>query len=275
MINKYGKHLLGDCLELLKNVADKSVDLLVTDPPYGTTRNTWDKIIDFNLYWDQVNRVMKPKGHMLVFASGNFFPLLAYSNKNFYYKEIIWRKTQAANPANCKKDLMLIHESIAHFRKESGGTYNPQMQKGKPYINNRRSSVGKSDLGANFGKMNRTPTINQGERYPTSILTFARPMKKENWHPTGKPKQLIEFLINTYSNAGDTVLDTCAGSAVVAKSCIGLKRYFISMEKEQEYYNRSRKELEEMIKISESPLQLQLYKTQIDTYVGSLQCNQD
>lgn len=225
--------LFGDCLELLPNVKDSSVSLILTDLPYGTTQNTWDKLIDLDRLWSEYWRVIKPNGAIVLFAQPPFDKLLACSNiKNFRY-EWIWHKTTATGHLNAKRMPMKAHENILVFYKKLP-TYNPQKTTGHKPVN---SYTKHQCDGTNYG--NTKAGISGGgstERYPTDILTFKTDKQKSSLHPTQKPVDLLRYLIRTYSNEGDVVLDSCMGSGSTGVAAVLEDRLFVGMELDEKYF---------------------------------------
>ena len=218
----------GDCLEVMKNIDDKSIDMILCDLPYGTTQNKWDSIIPLNLLWNQYERVIKDNGAIVLTAQTPFDKFLGYSNLKLLKYEWIWEKQQGTGHLNAKKMPLKNHENILIFYKNLP-TYNPQMRAGKPYIC--KSGKGSS----NYGDQVSVTTINTGERYPLSVIEFDYDRNK--LHPTQKPVALFEYLIKTYTNEGDLVLDNCAGSGTTAIACLNTKRNYIGIEKDENYYN--------------------------------------
>lgn len=208
----------GNCLELMKSLEDKSVDLILCDLPYGTTRNKWDSVIDLELLWEQYNRIIKDHGAILLFAQTPFDKVLGVSNlKNLRY-EIIWQKTAPTGFLNDKKMPMKAHENILVFYKKLS-TYNPQMTQGHSRkvsskksraksVERQKLKVDSKDSNYNFYGESQVD-YDSTERYPLSVQVFAKDQQKENYHPTQKPVALLEWLIKTYTNEGDLVLDNC------------------------------------------------------------------
>lgn len=216
-----------DCLEGLKNIPDKSVDLIVTDPPYGTTRNTWDTIVPFSQLWPELERVTKDNGAVVIFSQQPFTASVVLSNPAIFKYEWIWEKQQGTGHLNAKKMPMKAHENILVFYR-SLPTYNPQMRTGyTPY--KCKSGRGSS----NYGSQDSVTTVSNGERYPLDVLKFD---SDKGLHPTQKPVALLEYLIKTYSNPGDVVLDTFMGSGTTAVACLKTGRNFIGFELSPEYH---------------------------------------
>ena len=219
---------LGNCLELMKDIPDKSIDMILCDLPYGTTRNKWDSIIDLKKLWVQYERIIKDDGAIVLFSQMPFTAELVHSNLNLFKYEWIWQKENGTGFLNAKKMPLKIHENIEIFYKKTP-TYNPQMRKGfKPY--SQMSGRGSS----NYGEQIRVQTINEGERYPIDIIEFKR--DKEKLHPTQKPVELLEYLIRTYTNESEIVLDNAMGSGSTGVACINTNRNFIGIELDENYY---------------------------------------
>lgn len=222
----------GDCLELMKDIPDKSIDMILCDLPYGTTACKWDIVIPFDKLWEQYNRIIKDNGAIVLFGSEPFSSKLRISNMKNYRYDWIWKKTKFSNFLCLKKQPARNYENICVFYKKQP-TYNPQMEKGEPYKDNGRK-IRKSNQ-QTFGVKTQLPVINNGTRYPNSIIFFSNGNNK-NVHPTQKPVALLEYLIKTYTNEGETVLDNCMGSGSTGVACINTNRNFIGIELEENYY---------------------------------------
>lgn len=223
--------ILGECLEEMSKLDDGCVDMVLTDLPYGTTACKWDSIIPLDEMWEQFNRVCKKDGAMVFTAQQPFTTTLAASNlKNFRY-EWIWEKPQGTNPMNAKVMPLKSHENILVFYRKKP-VYNPQMEKGTPY------SGFKSDtakIGEVYGGAKSQHRDNpEGTRYPKTILRYKQ---EKGYHPTQKPVGLMEYMIKTYTNEGDTVLDATMGSGTTGVACINTNRRFIGIDNDEEYYN--------------------------------------
>ena len=218
--------MLGDCLERMKEIPDGSVDMVLADPPYGTTACKWDSVIPLEPMWEQLKRIIKPNGAIVMTASQPFTTTLIASNMKMFSCQWIWEKEQGVNFMLAKKQPMKVHEDVIVFSKKQP-TYNPQMTSGKPYIS------GKGDSGEVTGSVKKVQTKNNGTRYPRSIQKINR---ETGLHPTQKPVALMEYLIKTYTNEGDTVLDNCMGSGTVGVACKNLNRKFIGIEKDETYF---------------------------------------
>ena len=231
----------GDCLELMKDVPDGSIDMILCDLPYGTTACKWDTIIPFEPLWEQYKRIIKDNGAIVLFSSEPFTSFLVQSNlKHFKYKWI-WKKEQGVNPLLSKKQPLNDIEEICVFYKKQA-TYNPQFTKGKPYEITRDRN--KRVCEVNGHTFTQTTTINDGSRYPKRVLEFKRETGK---HPTQKPVALLEYLIKTYTNEGETVLDNCMGSGSTGVACVNTGRRFIGMELDEQYYKIAKQRIDDAV----------------------------
>lgn len=247
----------GDCLELMKEIPSKSIDLILCDLPYGTTRNKWDRVIDLELLWEQYNRIIKDRGAILLFAQTPFDKVLGVSNLENLRYEIIWQKTAPTGFLNAKKMPMKAHENILVFYKKLP-TYNPQMTEGHPRKvtskSSRKRSVERHQSKAEVSATNYNSygeckiDYDSTERYPLSVQVFAKDQQKENYHPTQKPVSLLEWLVKTYTNEGDLVLDNCMGSGSTGVACVNLNRNFIGMELTEQYFEIAKERIEKVVK---------------------------
>lgn len=219
----------GDCLELMKNIPNKSIDMILCDLPYGTTQNRWDTVIPLNDLWNQYKRIIKDNGAIVLFSQPPFDKILACSNLKMFRYEWIWQKENSTGFLNAKKMPLKIHENILVFYKKLP-TYNPQMRLGfKPY----KCKQGRHTT--NYGNYKRGHlTESNGERYPIDIINFQREV---SLHPTQKPVALLEYLIKTYTNESETVLDNCMGSGSTGVACVNTNRNFIGFELDENYFN--------------------------------------
>jgi site-specific DNA-methyltransferase (adenine-specific) len=229
----------GDCLELMKDIPDKSIDMILCDLPYGTTRNKWDSILPLNELWEQYKRVIKENGAIVLTAQTPFDKILGSSNIKLLRYEWIWQKDAGTGFLNAKKMPLKDHENVLVFYKKPP-VYNPQMRPGfKPY------ETKKGHHGSNYGSDKGAVTKSNGERYPLTTIKFNRDSDK--LHPTQKPVSLFEYLIKTYTNEGETVLDNCIGSGTTAMAALNTGRFFIGIEKEQEYIDIANKRIQEAV----------------------------
>lgn len=230
-----------DCLEGMKRIPDGSVDCIICDLPYGTTACKWDTIIPFELLWEQYERIIKDKGNIILFGTGLFAYKLALSNEKLFRYELIWKKSKCGSPLTAKYMPMKRHENIMVFGK-SASVYNPQMTEGKPY---KRKFTPNKKNNMQFG-VKGVSTDNKGTRHPISILDFAQQWRRQDQlHPTQKPVALIEYLIKTYTNEGETILDNCMGSGTTAIAAIRTKRNFIGFELQKEYFDMAEKRIKD------------------------------
>ena len=221
----------GDCLDIMPLMPDKSVQLILADLPYGTTACKWDSILDLNLLWKQYKRIIKDNGAIVLTASQPFTTKLISSNYEMFRYEWIWEKTLFSNFALVKKQPAKLHENILVFYKKQP-IYNPQMQEGKPYTDKpRKRTMGIIDDAIGIKKA----IENKGERYPSSVQKYSNGNNGTK-HPTQKPLELMKYLIKTYSNENDMVLDNTMGSGTTCLASKELNRKFIGIEKEPKYY---------------------------------------
>ena len=229
-----------DCLQGMKFIHDKSIDMILCDLPYGTTACKWDNVIPFEPLWEQYERVIKDNGAIVLFGSEPFSSHLRLSNLEQYKYDLYWEKERLTNILQVKKRFGKTVEIISVFYKKQC-TYNPQMEKydGKPRTNKVKN-----------GKMGKLTDSNEkpvfeyndtGYRYPTQVLRFQRDILRSNLHPTQKPVLLCEYLIKTYTNEGETVLDNCIGSGTTAIACMNSKRNYIGFELDKKYFDIAEK----------------------------------
>lgn len=220
------KLMEGDCLEIMPKIEDESIDMILCDLPYGTTRNKWDSVIDLELLWKEYRRVIKERGAIVLDCQQPFTSMLISSNPKMFKYTWTWYKHQVSGFLNSKRQPLRNCEDIAVFYKKQC-TYNPIMIKGKLQLKN----TGRSSL--NYNSFEAQPHYSD-EYYPTTLLDIPLPRFK-NGHPTQKPVPLFEYLIKTYTNEGDLVLDNCAGSGTTGVACKHLNRDCIMIEKEHKY----------------------------------------
>lgn len=220
--------LQGDCLQLMQDLPDDSVDMLFTDLPYSTTRCKWDTPIDLPMFWEEVNRVTKPNGCKALFAQTPFDKVLGASNLNQLRYEWIWERTEATGFLNAKKMPLKAHENILIFYKHLP-TYHPQMTHGHPRkvstVKHKRNCK-QSTIYGPVGIVSYDST----DRYPRSVLRGPTDKQTCNLHEAQKPVWLCEQMVLTYTNPGDTVLDCCMGSASIGAACLKTERKYIGME---------------------------------------------
>jgi site-specific DNA-methyltransferase (adenine-specific) len=215
-------------------IADGSVDLILCDLPYGTTRNKWDSVIPLAPLWAQYERIIKPNGAIVLTAQAPFDKVLAASNLPLFRYEWIWEKTAATGHLNAKKMPMKAHENILVFYRGLP-TYNAQKTTGHKRIITTAESKAKARKSSNYGKQTVEPTYDSAERYPRSVLRFAKDKQVSKLHPTQKPVALMRYMIDTYSNPGDLVLDNAMGSGTTGVAALEAGRRFIGMENDADY----------------------------------------
>lgn len=236
-----------DCLEGMKDIPDKSVDMILTDPPYGVLNKSnpdaqWDKEVDLKALWKEYKRIIKPNGAILIFGQGLFGAQLIMSNPKWFKFDFVWDKERKSNFLNCKKMPMRQHEQVFVFYQKPP-VYNPQMKRGKP--NHSRGKQEGKLTNKCYGSYGKQDTIITDYKYPGTIIKFAKGHDKENWlHNTTKPVNLLRYLIRTYSNEGDVILDNFMGSGSTAIAAIMEKRHFIGFELNKGYYDKACERIE-------------------------------
>ena len=230
----------GDCLEIMKDIPDASVDMILCDLPYGTTRNKWDTVIPLEPLWEQYERITKENGAIVLTAQTPFDKVLGVSNLKMLKYEWIWQKSKPTGHLNAKKMPMKEHENVLVFYKKLP-TYNPQGL--VPLETPIQQTRANSD---NYGNMNKR-TIQLVTGYPTSVVAFPVESYKGQ-HPTQKPVALFEYLIKTYTNEGETVLDNCMGSGTTGVACKNLNRKFIGIELDEAYFNLAKDRIDNVVK---------------------------
>ena len=230
----------GDCLEKMSLIEDGSVDLIVCDLPYGMTKNKWDVIIPFESLWKQYNRIIKKNGAILLFGNQPFTSLMVCSNIKMFRYSLVWEKNKFSDFLNARRKPMKTNEDICVFYKKLP-TYNVQYWYSTPYTRwNKQKAVDKQ---TNYGKHKCNVAKSDGRRLPTTVLKFNRVERPE--HPTQKPVDLLEWLIRSYSNEGDIVLDNCMGVGSTGVACKNMKRKFIGIELDDTYFEIARSKLME------------------------------
>lgn len=235
-----------DCLEGMKKIDDKSVDMICTDLPYGVTQNKSDIIIPFKPLWEQYERIIKDNGAIVLFGQGIFYIDLVNSNRKLFRYDLIWDKCLSSGFLNAKRMPLRQHEQIAIFYKKLP-TYNPQFTEGKPLHSKGNSYKNKEIKNQNYGEFNTTDDTRAGstQKYPTSIIRFQKPHPSIAKHRTEKSIELLEWLIKTYTNPGDLVLDSCAGSCTTAIAALNTGRNYICFEKNKDIFEVGSKRVAE------------------------------
>ena len=228
---KNGRFYLGDCLEVMKEIPDGVIDMILCDLPYGTTQNKWDSVIAFDQLWLQYWRILKPSGAIVLTAAQPFTSVLVSSQIEFFKYDWVWHKEKGTGHLNAKKMPMRDKEDILVFYKEQC-TYNPQFETGKPFGNKRGRNA------ESYGKHEAKNEENKGLRYPKQVLKF-NSVGKGGFHPTQKPVSLFEYLIKTYTNEGELVLDNCAGSGTTAIAAENTGRKWVCIEQNEEYATKA------------------------------------
>ena len=241
----------GDCLEKLKEIPNESVDLILCDLPYGTTASSWDKMLPMDKLWEEYKRIIKPNRAIVLFSQQPFTSLLITSNIEMWKYNWVWEKDNGTNfmnshyqPLKITEDICVFGEGATSYSTKGNLIYNPQMTEGKPYT--LTSGQQKENSAVVRGKEGRKKsggytTVNEGKRYPKNLIKFNR--DKDKLHPTQKPIALCEYLICTYSNEGDVVLDNCMGSGTTGVACKNTNRNFIGIELNEEYFNLAKERI--------------------------------
>jgi site-specific DNA-methyltransferase (adenine-specific) len=228
----------GDCIELMKKIPDKSIDMILCDLPYGTTRNKWDSVLNFDELWTAYKRIIKNNGAIVLFCDGMFTAKLLTSNRQMWRYNLVWDKQRGCDFLNANVKPIKCHEDIAVFYKKKP-VYNKQYWYSTPYKKTKNGS-----LSSNYGDRHEAFTESaDGARNPLTILSF--PKDASRVHPTQKPIPLLQYLIKTYTNEGDTVLDNCMGSGSTCIAAANTNRHYIGFEIEPKYFQIAKKRLYE------------------------------
>ncbi|MNQ35328.1 DNA adenine methyltransferase YhdJ [compost metagenome] len=226
----------GDCLERMKEIPDGSVDMILTDPPYGTTQCRWDSIINLESMWEQLKRVIKPNGAIVMTAAQPFTSILICSNIDWFKYDWTWRKPKGTGHLNAKKQPMRDKEDIVVFYNKQC-IYNPQMKEGTPYKDKAgKNHSAKTSMTDSYGSYTNFRNDNKGMRYPKQVIEFGV-VERGTVHPTQKPVELMEYLIRTYTNDYETVLDFTTGSGSTGVACMNTNRKFIGIELDENYFD--------------------------------------
>ena len=230
----------GDCLELMKDIPNKSIDMILCDLPYGTTQNKWDSVIPFDDLWREYKRIIKDNGVIVLTSQGIFTAKLILSNEKWFKYKWVWEKSKATNFLNAKKQPLRKHEDICVFYNKQP-KYNPQMTEGEPYD----KGIRKNQLTGSYGEFNPVHVKSEGKRYPTDVVYFKTAESEGKvYHSTQKPVALLEYLIKTYTNEGELVLDNCMGSGSTGVACLNTNRKFIGIELDENYFNIAKERIE-------------------------------
>jgi site-specific DNA-methyltransferase (adenine-specific) len=227
----------GDCLEVMKTISEQSIDMILCDLPYGVTNNKWDSILDLALLWSEYDRIIKANGAVVLTATQPFTSRLVLSNPKHFKYDMVWEKTIASNQMNVKHQPLRCHESVLVFYKKLP-IYNEQTTAGTPYTIKRKADYKEGS----YNKQSPSEKINDGYRHAKSIIKIPNPRIKGG-HPTEKPVALLEYLIRTFTNPGDLVLDNCMGCGSTGEACLNLGRSFIGIEIDENYYKKAKSKL--------------------------------
>lgn len=242
-----------DCFNIFGKLEEKSVDLVLVDPPYGTTAIEWDKVLDSKKMWEGIDRVAKDNANIIFFASQPFTSMLICSNLDWFRYELIWNKNKCGSPGLAKRRPMKTHENIVVFSRKAKATYLPIIEEGNPYYRQCKDvekgyGTGKNSHKYGFAKNKLIKSENHGTRYPKSILHCSRNFSaQQTVHPTQKPTNVLAWLILTYSNPNEVVFDFTMGSGSTGVAAIETGRNFIGVEKDKEYYDIAQKRITEAI----------------------------
>jgi site-specific DNA-methyltransferase (adenine-specific) len=231
----------GDCLLLMKSIPDKSIDAIITDPPYGTTACKWDSVIPFDLMWEQLNRIIKPNGAIVLFGTEPFSSYLRISNIKNYKYDWVWDKGNPTNFAMAKRQPMRYTEQISVFYKKQC-TYNPIKWVG---AKNHKQGVSKSNFAETRGNIKRVIDDLSGLKFPKNTIEIKKHSSQCGLHPTQKPVALMEYLIKTYTNENETILDFTMGSGSTGVACVNTNRNFIGIEQDDKYFEIAKNRIEE------------------------------
>lgn len=227
----------GDCLDIMDKLIEEGfkADSIITDPPYGTTKCKWDTVIPLDLMWERINKLIKPNGAIVLFGSEPFSSVLRMSNLKGYKYDLVWKKSKCGSAFTAKHKPLTKHENISIFEKTGKKTtYNPQMTEGKPYKRNFTPHK-KNDMG--FG-IKGASANNTGTRHPSSVLDFPQKWRRQDQvHTAQKPVPLMEWLVRSYTNENEVVLDFAMGSGSTGVACRNLNRGFVGIEIDEDYFN--------------------------------------
>ena len=243
--------LLGDCLEVMNQIPEDSIDMILADPPYGTTACKWDSVIDLALMWEQLKRVIKPNGAIVMFGSQPFTSALIMSNLEMFKYCWVWEKSKASNFVHANYQPLKAHEDIVVWSK--GGSaqgsklpmqYNPIHTKGKPYHKGYGHGDNRHLAGGLTERKSKELKNATGDRKPRTVIYFKTAESEGRYHPTQKPLELLSYILHTYSSAGETVLDFTMGSGSTGVACANLGRHFIGIELDKNYFEIAKQRIQ-------------------------------
>ena len=250
VLSERQKVILGDTFEEMNKIKDKSVDLILCDLPYGLTNNKKDKQLPLDEIWKSYKRIISDSGTILLFGQGKFYVSLVNSNIEWFRYDLVWDKVLTSGFLNAKRQPLRSHEQIAVFQKcPSKTTYNPQFTEGKPLHSKGTAYKNKEVVNNNYGKFKQLEQTNTTKKYPKSILKFSKSHPSVALHRTEKSLELIEWLIKTYSNEGDLVLDNTCGYGGVAEACYKLNRDFICIDNDENCIRTTNARVKKTIKM--------------------------
>ena len=229
----------GDCLSVIKNLPDNSIDMVLADPPYGTTRNAWDTPIDFSALWPELWRVAKPNAAVCLFSQMPFTVDLVQSQRKWFRYEWIIEKSNATGFLNAYKMPLKCHENLLVFYKKAP-VYDPQFERAEPY-----KVVRKPPFSSNYGLQTETTFVSDGKRFPRDVIKFNNGFgeKERGLHPTQKSASLCEYFVRTYTHAGGVVLDFCMGSGSTGVACLNAGRSFVGIEYDKNFFSTAQARL--------------------------------
>jgi site-specific DNA-methyltransferase (adenine-specific) len=239
----------GDCLEVMREIPDNSVDMILCDLPYGVTQSKKDKKIEFKPLWEQYERIIKDNGCIALFGQGLFYVDLVNSNRKLFRYDLVWDKCLISGFLNANRMPLRQHEQISIFYKKQP-IYNPQFTQGKHLHGKGTAYKNKELTNNNYGQFGVLEDTRNGstEKYPTSIVKFKKVHPSKALHPTEKSIECLEWLIKTYTNVGDLVLDNCMGSGSTGVACVNTNRSFIGIELDNNYFEIAKQRIEKVVR---------------------------
>lgn len=245
----------GDCLDVMEKLDYKSIDAIIVDLPYGETSNSKDKPIPFDKLWEQYDRILKDDGIVIMFAQGLFYVDAINSNRKLYKYDLVWDKELKSGFLNAKKMPLRQHEQIIIFYKKHK-TYNPIMTIGEPLHSRGRKYLKRSPTNNNYNTIENAKEDFAGNtlKYPTSIIRIQKPHPSKTLHRTEKPVELLEWLVKTYTNKGDVILDNCMGSGTTGIACINTNRNFIGIDNDKDCYELTKQRIRGILKTQKKSL---------------------